>query len=523
MSQPLIFSSVIICLAAAMITAVPQLNIFQQNSYFYSRFFDYLKQNVKLSSVMSVLFAAAGAAIAWLSPIFGLVVIAVVCFFRAISALYRSSHAKVRLKFTGRVKRMYATLFILLCGIAAALYWALAPMAALIWMSLALALMPFCVMLANLINAPIEHGIKRWYINDAKKILKNHNKMTVVALTGSYGKTSTKYILSRILSEKFNVTVTPGSFNTPMGVVRTVRENLRSDTEVFIVEMGAKKCGDIREICNIVHADLGIITSIGPQHLNTFGSIENIVKTKFELADDVCGRGGAVYLNCDNEYINARRGEYRFVGYGVDNDGEYAHAENISASRSGLCFDMIIGERRISVQTKLLGRHNVLNILAAAALAVDLGVSDNDIKYAVSALGAVEHRLQMKPFFGGAVLIDDAYNANPEGSLEAMNVIGSFAPMKRIVVTPGLVELGEREYECNKALGCAAALNADEIYLVGEERSKPLYDGVCETDFDRSHVHVVKTFAEALGELKSVCDKNTAVIFENDLPDTYAK
>ena len=138
-------------------------------------------------------------------------------------------------------------------------------------------------------------------------------------------------------------------------------------------------------------------------------------------------------------------------------------------------------------------------------------------------LTPVEHRLQLKPLFGGAVLIDDAYNANPDGSLEAMRVIGSFAPMKRIVVTPGLVELGEREYECNKALGKAAAENADEIYFVGEERSKALLDGAYETDFDKSKIHVTKTFNDALNELKTKCDKNTVVIFENDLPDNYAK
>ncbi len=178
---------------------------------------------------------------------------------------------------------------------------------------------------------------------------------------------------------------------------------------------------------------------------------------------------------------------------------------------------------KIPVSTNLLGMHNVLNILAAVSIALDLGVSSADIQYAVARLNAVEHRLQMKPFFNGAVLIDDAYNANPSGSLEAMRVIGSFAPMKRIVVTPGLVELGEKEYECNKALGKAAAENADLIYFVGEERSKPLMDGADQTDMDKANIRVVKTFTDALNELKTVCDKNTAVIFENDLPDTYAK
>lgn len=523
MDSALTLAAALVSVAALFITISRQFHMFQQNSYFYSRFFDYLKGNFKLSSAMSVIFAAIGAGFEPFSPLICLIFTCVCCVFRMINAVYKLTHAKVKLKVTARVRRMYYTLG-LLCIIIFGCSFAFAnPFVMLCVASAMLSLSPFVVMLVNLINAPFEHSAKRYYINDAKKILKNHGKMTVIGLTGSYGKTSTKYILSRILSEKFNVTITPGNFNTTMGVVRTVREHLTPDTQVFVVEMGAKKSGDIKEICDIVHADYGIITSIGPQHLNTFGSVDNIVKTKFELADDVCKNGGTVYLNCDNEYICGAKDAYRHKGYGVDNRGEYIYAENIRGGKNGLQFDIVCGKRKIAVTTKLLGRHNVLNILAATSIAIDLGLTDTDIKYALEMLSPVEHRLQLKPLFNGAVLIDDAYNANPDGSLEAMRVIGSFAPMKRIVVTPGLVELGEREYECNKALGRAAAENADEIYFVGEERSKPLIDGANETDFDKSKIHVVKTFNDALNELKSKCDKNTAVIFENDLPDNYAK
>lgn len=523
MNSPLVFAAAAVTFATLIVTATRQYHIFQQNSYFYSRFFDYLKGNFKISSAMSVIFAAASVGLAFISPLFCLIFTCVTSAFRIINTVYKATHAKVKLKFTARVRRMYYTL-ILLCIILCGCSQAFAnPTVTLIIASVMLCLSPFTVMLTNLINAPLEHGVKKWFINDAKRILKNHNKMTVIALTGSYGKTSTKYILSRILSEKFNVTITPGNFNTPMGVVRTIRENLKPDSDVFIVEMGAKKVGDIKEICDIVHADYGIITCVGPQHLNTFGSIENVTKTKFELADDVCANGGKVYLNCDNEYIMGVKDKYDYKGYGIENRGEYIYADCITADRNGLRFDIHCGEREFTVQTKLLGMHNVLNILAATAVALDLGVEQTDIQYAIEMLVPTEHRLQLKPLFNGALLIDDAYNANPSGSIEAMRVIGSFAPMKRIVVTPGLVELGEREYDCNRALGKAAAENADEIYFVGIERSKPLKDGADETDFPQDKIHVVKTFTDALNDIKSKCDKNTAVIFENDLPDTYAK
>ena len=375
----------------------------------------------------------------------------------------------------------------------------------------------------NLLNAPIEKSIKNWYIHDAKKILKSKPDLKIIGLTGSYGKTSTKYILGRILSEKYNTVITPGSFNTPMGVVITIRNQLTPATQVFVVEMGAKQVGDIKEICDIVHPQTAIITSVGPQHLNTFGSIENVVKTKFELADAVAECGGKVYLNTDNDLIRKKAKDYDSVTYSTKIKGANVRAQDVVCSKNGLSFTVKYKRKSISLTTELLGTHNVLNIMSAVAIAIDMGVSENDIKYAVQSLKPTEHRLELKPLFGGALLIDDAYNANPEGSLEAMRVIGSFSPMKRIVVTPGLVELGEKEYECNKALGAEAAKNADVIILVGEKRSIPLKEGVFSEGFDEKNLYVAKTFNDAVEIFKPMCDKDTVVIFENDLPDNYAK
>ena len=177
--------------------------------------------------------------------------------------------------------------------------------------------------------------------------------------------------------------------------------------------------------------------------------------------------GGKVYLNVDNDYIFEKSGEYDSITYAIKNDKADVIAKDVVSSKNGLKFTVCYKDKKFTLTTSLLGSHNILNILSAVAIAMDLGVDENDIKYAVENLSATEHRLELKPFINGALLIDDAYNANPAGCLEAMRVIGSFSPMKRIVVTPGLVELGEKEYECNKALGVEAAKNADVIILVG--------------------------------------------------------
>ncbi|MBQ2676535.1 MAG: UDP-N-acetylmuramoyl-tripeptide--D-alanyl-D-alanine ligase [Clostridia bacterium] len=510
-----------VMLIALVITVTRQFHILQQSSYFNLRFWDYLKTLSKGRAVWSFVFAALTVALCFVSALAAMCVAAVTCLVRGIYAVTKSRSAKKKIVFTARVKRMYATL-IVLCGLVVAASF-FAPLFCTVLSAVMLTFSPFMAMAVNLINAPIEAAARQWYINDAKKILKSYSNLKIIGLTGSYGKTSTKYILGRILSEKYNVTITPGSFNTLLGVVRTVREHLKPDTQVFVVEMGAKQLKDIKEICDLVHPTMGVITSIGPQHLNTFGSIENVVKTKFELADEVEKNGGVMYLNLDNEYILKAADNYNHKGYGINYKDGYVYADNVSCTRYGLKFDAHINGRVIPLTTKLLGSHNVLNILAAVAIAVDMGLNDTDIKYAVERLEPVSHRLQLKPFLNGSVLIDDAYNANPSGSVEALNVIGSFAPLKRIVVTPGLVELGEREYECNVTLGEACAKNCDEIILVGIERSKPLAQGVKNQGFDETKLHIVKTFNDAAAMLRNMCDKDTVVLFENDLPDNYAR
>ena len=167
-------------------------------------------------------------------------------------------------------------------------------------------LQPFLVLLVNWINRPVEQAIDRHYVQDAARILRQMPELTVIGVTGSYGKTSVKYFLNTLLSSRYNVLQTPGNYNTTLGVVRTIREYMKPFHEIFICEMGAREIGDIKEICDLVHPDHGIITSVGPQHLQSIHTIENIIKTKFELADAVPSEG-KVFLNYDNEYIRGHK------------------------------------------------------------------------------------------------------------------------------------------------------------------------------------------------------------------------
>lgn len=525
MQHIILTAAAIVLAASAFLALTSPLQMLQQNSYYNKRYLSYLRTSFGWRSVVALTCTALLVLFLWLrvwSGMWFLILSAVFSAVRTVDTLKRQKKAIKPLVVTARVTRMYVMAGILLAVLCIVI--ALFPISRVLIMALCLFWLctPALALLVNLINHPLERLVARYYINDAKKRLASHPNLRVIGVTGSYGKTSTKYILGRLLSEKYNVLITPGSYNTPMGVVRTVREHLLPTTEVFVCEMGAKQVGDIREICEICPPSMGVITSVGPQHLNTFGSIENIVSTKFELADAVLAQGGRVFLNVENELIRQKSDGMPHVGYGL-NDKADVWADEITTGRSGSTFTIHAAGRSIPVHTRLLGAHAVLNITAAAAVAMELGLTDTEIKVAVAQLTPVAHRLEMKSFVNHSILIDDAYNSNPEGCLAAVEVLGSFEGMRKVIVTPGLVELGEKEYDCNFALGAAAAGVCDEIILVGQQRSVPLVDGAKSVGCPEERLVVVGAFAEAMQHLRTTVTRDTVVLIENDLPDNYVR
>lgn len=304
-----------------------------------------------------------------------------------------------------------------------------------------------------------------------------------------------------------------------MGVVRTVREYLKPQTQIFICEMGAKNIGDIKEICDIVHPKYGIITSVGEQHLDTFKTVDNVFKTKFELATEVLNNGGEMFVNGDSKELISRIDKTLYSVYGTDSFD--FRATDISYGKNGSDFTLNLGDSEVRLSTRLLGLHNILNIAGAAALSYKLGVTPENIRFAVSSLKPTEHRLEIKQSVAGSTLIDDAYNANPEGSIEALHVLSRFDNMKKVVITPGLIELGAREHDCNFALGLEAAKICDIIIFVGINRSAPLKEGAMSQHFPEDKLFVAASFKEAMEIYSGFADKNTVVLLENDLPDNY--
>ena len=260
-------------------------------------------------------------------------------------------------------------------------------------------------------------------------MLEARKDLIKIGITGSYGKTSTKFILAAILGEKYSVLPTPSSFNTPMGLTKVIRTQLEPHHQVFIAEMGARHVGDIKELCDLVRPEYGVLTSVGEQHLETMGNIETIASTKFELIEGL-KPGGAAFFGaddggwCDKLFARAR-GEKHRAGLGSGYLSMYA--EDITVGPSGSRFTLSDGEGgRVTCETKLLGKHNIQNIVLSCAVAKRLGMTMEEIARGVLRAQPVEHRLQLIKGANGVIVIDDAFNANPSGAAAAFEVLGSF-------------------------------------------------------------------------------------------------
>ena len=380
----------------------------------------------------------------------------------------------------------------------------------------------FVVLAANVVNRPVEKLVGKHFEKQAKEKLASMTNMEVIGVTGSYGKTSTKNILHDILNVKYSVFKTPANFNTPFGLMITINEHLDKYNDFFIAEMGACKKGEIKELCDLVHPKYGILTRVGLAHLETFGSEENIQHTKFELIESL-PKDGIGILNGDDEkqlnYIIRNNCKIKWIG--IDNKKVDCYAKNIELSHKGTKFKVKFrnDKEEYTFETKLLGKNNIYNILAGITLGRELGISIKDLQKAVKRVAPVEHRLSMTKYYD-INIIDDAYNSNPMGCKMALEVL-NMMPGKHIVVTPGMIEVGSKEYEVNKEFGRDIADNTDEVILIGEEKTKAIYEGLMEKKFPNNKIHVLNDVMDAFPLMMKLKEKETYVLLENDLPDSF--
>ena len=418
---------------------------------------------------------------------------------------------------TKRVRRLLSVL-LALCLALAALFAMMQPFSIPVYFLYAL--MPFLVLLAAMIINPYEARLNASFFKSARRKIRERKDLITIGITGSYGKTNVKFILRDMLSAQYKVLATPASFNTAMGVSRVINDNLKPEHQVFIAEMGATHVGEIKELVDLVRPRYGILTSIGPRHMDTFGSMENIASTKFELIQGLPREGVAVF-GVGDDYIKRLYAlcKHEKCRIGMEGDaGAYMRAEEITFSDKGSSFTMACADgESVRCRTRLLGSYNVKNILLAAALAHRMGLTMDQIAEKVHGLTPIEHRMQLIP--GELCVIDDSLNEDADSAFEAMRVISQM-PGRRIVVTPGLGEQGGKETDVNYALGTVMADSADAVILVGRRAfTRSIIRGMMQSGFSRSNLHTADDMDDASEILNEISEAGDTVLFESRIPE----
>ncbi len=503
-----------------------QQNLYNENN----RYEKWLDNNLKTAYVNLDLVALLFLAIACLinnsyskvCVILALIVYVIGAF--QIRARDKKEQVKKPLVITARVKRLLVTstiIFLIPLGI----YLTSHPYQyfSLFMLGLYTTLSYSVVLVAKIVNTPVEKLVYRKYYRRATKKLKSMNHLKVVGITGSYGKTSSKNILASVLNTRYITRPTPKNLNTEYGLMITINNHLDKFDEVLIAEMGAYVPGEIRTLCNMVHPQYGILTRIGTAHLETFGSQENIQKTKFELIESLPVDGIAI-LNKDDPWQTSYKlkNKVKVVWIGIDAKDADVVAQNIECTGKGSKFDIVFkgDKKKYPFETRLLGNHNIYNILASVALGKSLGMKIEELQQGVRQIKRIEHRLELKDL-GYMYMLDDAYNSNPTGAKEALEVLKKM-PGKRIVVTPGMIELGKDQEEYNREFGRQIASVADEVILIGKNLTKPIQEGLKEKKFKEDHIYILNDVTKAFHLIEELAGKEKVyALFENDLPDNY--
>lgn len=424
------------------------------------------------------------------------------------------NNAKKKLNATSRVKRILTVNSIL---VAFTIGLCTIQFSQLMTAIIIAQILPFLLILSNIILYPLEMRIQNKLKKEAVEKLKKYQP-TVIGITGSYGKTSTKYILAHILSSNMSVLYTPGSVNTEMGITRIIREKLLPEHKFFIVEMGAYFKGSIEKLCNLTNPKHGIITSIGQAHYQHFKTQETIASAKFELGECVTKNNGILI-------INSNQIEGKFIPKNMPlikvGNGSNIYISNINQTASGLNFNFHIDNEVYDVSTPIFGEHQAMNIALCIEMALKLGMPMSTILTSLKTLPQVKHRLEVLHKDNDITIIDDAYNSNIEGFKSALNLLQTLRKTRRILITPGMVELGKLHDQLHYEIGKYAGERVDIAVIIRSDRIPTFVKGLSETASQETMLVEANSFQEVQEWMNKNAKKDDVILLENDLTDIY--
>lgn len=446
--------------------------------------------------------------------------------FLAINILFKfldKKFTKNKLNFTKRFTRFFIFFNILLTSLLSFLSFYIKNPAVFKYVFINYLLIFYIIfIIAHILILPIENLIKIGYIKKAQQKIKKMPKLKIIAITGSFGKTSVKNYLYEMLKTKYKVCKSEKSFNTEMGITKIILNNLNFNDEILILEFGADHKHDIKKLCKIAKPFFGIITGVTNQHLETFKTMENLINTKFELIEFMNPKG-CVVLNYDNQitkdFYGKAKIENKFLislnNSNQNDDSISLWAKNVDCKFNKTNFVLCDKKNEIECSTNLLGKHNITNILLACKMALILGVNFDEIKNVIKHLSPTPHRLNLTQNCGKYIL-DDSFNANPEGVKYAVDVLKTFEG-KKIVITPGLIELGDKQFEENVKLGFLLE-DIDYVFIINQINKRAILKGL---ENSKNKVFCFDDLSTATQKLNEVFFEGDCVLFLNDLPDNY--
>ncbi len=513
------------------------LRFLQQEEYDSKRFFRWILENRFFDSKASI-FLVASSAIAYFLPLHGtgrfFLLLAVTVFLPLIAFTEKDprSQGKIRLRMTDRAKRIYriaissyALLAFIIVPFALRIRFGSAFERMLLGEMFVVQLMPLTLIFAVLGLSRGEKKLQQGFIDQAKKRLAEVDPF-VIGITGSYGKTSTKAILGRMLDAAVGPTFWPSKgINTEMGITRSLREELQDAHQYAVIEMGAYREGSIAKLCRLTPPKAAIVTAVGLMHLDRMGSAEQVLLAKSELAQAVPEEGTLV-CNGDNEgarEIARRHPKKTTILYGLEPEkgGLSLWASEISFSPEGTHFTLHWQDQQYQGFTPLHGRPALSNVLASVAMAASLGASIEYLLAGIRNLEPVNNRLEVVPA-GQGLQINDAYNSNPVGFAAALEVLQALPANRRVLVTPGMIELGEQQYAENLRIAEMAGKICDTVFVVGSLNREALLEGLTKAGLELgTAIELFETRDEALANLAKFRAAGDVVLLENDLPDLY--
>lgn len=398
--------------------------------------------------------------------------------------------------------------------------------ATLFWLAITILSWALLLLAASALLSPLDALIKFRIIRKARKKIQNRKDLVIVAITGSYGKTTMKEVVSQFVAEKYQILKTPENINTPLGVARLILEKLTTDVELLIVEMGAFYKHDIRNLCRLTPPDISILTGINESHLERFGTLANTIQTKFEIVT-FTRDNALIVLNHDDENILGNYKKFilgkKVALYGKNKNKNISYEiQNIefSKDRMGMTFDLK-GKNSYRFQLNLLGEYMPATVMGAVTVAEQLQIPVAAVQSAARLLKPLPHRLQPIKTDQDMIIIDDSYNGNPQGVKEAVKTLARFKERRKICISPGLVEMGTKTAEIHRAIGRDLAKVADMVLLVRNSVTKYIAEGLEEGKFPQNNLLWFNQREQAHQAIKGIIRRGDVLLFQNDWPENY--